>query len=160
MKDARLASLQSRVDEAEAAIASRRKRAANRENALMARLVETEEEKAASEQGDGRETRGHGGARARRRNRAASRSAAAPATATDAADVGKAEEGKAEEKQENPLDLSLDDPETRWRAAGAAAMLASQFQSTPRTAAAVSDAFSPRSAGLRELRGRSSRWRR
>ena len=54
VKDARLASLQSRVDEAEAAIASRRKRAANRENALMARLVETEEEKAASE----RETAG------------------------------------------------------------------------------------------------------
>ena len=147
VKDARLASLQSRVDEAEAAIASRRKRAANRENALMARLVETEEEKAASE----RETAGKLEvleARARDAEiAAASRSAAAPATATDAADEGKAEEGKAEEKQENPLDLSLDDPETRWRAAGAAAMLASQFQSTPRTAAAVSDAFSPRSAG-------------
>ena len=147
VKDARLASLQSRVDEAEAAMASRRKRAADRENALMARLVETEEEKAASE----RETAGKLEAlEARARDAeiaAASRSAAAPATATDAADEGKAEEGKAEEKQENPLDLSLDDPETRWRAAGAAAMLASQFQSTPRTAAAVSDAFSPRSAG-------------
>ena len=147
VKDARLASLQSRVDEAEAAMASRRKRAADRENALMARLVETEEEKAASE----RETAGKLEAlEARARDAeiaAASRSAAAPATATDAADEGKAEEGKAEEKQKNPLDLSLDDPETRWRAAGAAAMLASQFQSTPRTAAAVSDAFSPRSAG-------------
>lgn len=148
VKDARLASLQSRVDEAEAAIASRRKRAADRENALMARLVETEEEKAASE----RETAGKLEAlEARARDAeiaAASRSAAAPrSSATDAADEGKAEEGKAEEKQKNPLDLSLDDPETRWRAAGAAAMLASQFQSTPRTAAAVSDAFSPRSAG-------------
>ena len=147
VKDARLASLQSRVDEAEAAIASRRKSAANRENVLMARLVETEEEKAASE----RETAGKLEAlEARARDAeiaAASRSAAAPATATDAADEGKAEEGKAEEKQKNPLDLSVDDPETRWRAAGAAAMLASQFQSTPRTAAAVSDAFSPRSAG-------------
>ena len=148
VKDARLASLQSRVDEAEAAVASRRKRAADRENALMARLVETEEEKAASE----RETAGKLEAlEARARDAeiaAASRSAAAPrSSATDAADEGKAEEGKAEEKQKNPLDLSLDDPETRWRAAGAAAMLASQFQSTPRTAAAVSDAFSPRSAG-------------
>ena len=148
VKDARLASLQSRVDEAEAAMASRRKRAADRENALMARLVETEEEKAASE----RETAGKLEAlEARARDAeiaAASRSAAAPrSSATDAADEGKAEEGKAEEKQKNPLDLSLDDPETRWRAAGAAAMLASQLQSTPRTAAAVSDAFSPRSAG-------------
>jgi hypothetical protein len=147
VKDARLASLQSRVDEAEAAMASRRKRAADRENALMARLVETEEDKAASE----RETAGKLEAlEARARDAeiaAASRSAAAPAPAPDAADEGKAEEGKAEEKQKNPLDLSLDDPETRWRAAGAAAMLASQFQSTPRTAAAVSDAFSPRSAG-------------
>ena len=123
VKDARLASLQSRVDEAEAAIASRRKRAADRENALMARLVETEEEKAASE----RETAGKLEAlEARARDAeiaAASRSAAAPrSSATDAADEGKAEEGKAEEKQK-------------------------KFQSTPRTAAAVSDAFSPRSAG-------------
>ena len=156
VKDARLALLQSRLDEAEAAIASRRKHAADRENALMKRLVETEELMAASE----RESAGKLEAleaRAREAEIAAARrNAAAPAAApapTDADDADDAEEGRAEEKEtssekeENPLDLSLDDPETRWRAAGAAAMLASQFQSTPRTAAAVNDAFSPRSAG-------------
>lgn len=32
----------------------------------------------------------------------------------------------------DPLRFDLDDPETRWRAAGAAAMIASEFQHTPR----------------------------
>ena len=153
VKDARLASLQSRVDEAEAAMASRRRRAAERENALTARLAEMEEAKCASE----REAAGKLEAlevriKARDAEIAAASRQRLAAPAPDAppeapADADDADEGDAREREEDPLDHSLDDPETRWRAAGAAAMLASHFQSTPRTASAVNDAFSPRSAG-------------
>ena len=153
VKDARLASLQSRVDEAEAAMASRRRRAAERENALTARLAEMEEAKCASE----REAAGKLEAlevriKARDAEIAAASRQRLAAPAPDAppeapADADDADEGDAREREEDPLDHSLDDPETRWRAAGAAAMLASHFQSTPHTASAVNDAFSPRSAG-------------
>ena len=101
----------------------------------MARLVETEEEKAASE----RETASSRSwrARARRRNRCRESKRRGAGDRDGRRRRRKSRRRKSGRKTREPAGPFPRRPETRWRAAGAAAMLASQFQSTPRNAAAV-----------------------